>query len=524
MKIIQNLSLSLLLSYSCMLFTAAFEGKLYIQNDHPVFQFECKYTVDGEGRGPIAIYDNKPIPLGFIQNITDIQITRYGKYAGAGAQYHPLSDQLAECKRRPDQNCILHIEASITGWTVKAHSGETPQATEAAVEAPIDYFSKAKSYAQKAEPRHVLGLGAPYTTRQVDEQQKRLREQIQHSELGIAMREQVLKILDAATLFAKQLLASPDQATKILLAFHGKLHPELVEQGRKIACDLFTGERIPRLDQGAYLNAIIDLMWFYYDMAIDKNQAFSEGTFVLQDQGNRIYDFLMKYVKMVNPKDINPVAIPPSYQFAYPRFSTHFKDEQDKYGQYGIDIRFTLLSPQFLLPAQKSHLLFGKINKDLIYIKMENYGTCPDQFPQHAKQTGEAQARKMLPTLDSYLKEYFPQRILDWAKNYVGTDDDPNYRKEHIPQQVLQIAIQILRSSHLPDAQLQPIIDRFTRQGIHAIFDEISNAKSPLPQAQKEALQNILVTLQVNQGLDHEDMRRGREVIIMNPDLTVRCM
>ena len=51
------------------------------------------------------------------------------------------------------------------------------------------------------------------------------------------------------------------------------------------------------MDQGAYLNAIIDLMWFYYDMAMEKNQAFSDGTFVLQDQGGRIYNFLLDYVR-----------------------------------------------------------------------------------------------------------------------------------------------------------------------------------------------------------------------------------
>ena len=388
---------------------------------------------------------------------------------------------------------------------------------------PLEYFEKANAYGDKAEPRYVLNLGEPYTVKQVDERYRALREEIEHSISG-GMREPVLKILNAAAKAAKALLAYPKESDKILLAFHGKLHPELVANGKKIACTLYSGAKIPGMDQGAYLNAIIDLMWFYYDMAIDKNQAFSEGTFVLQDQGNRIYDFLMKYVKMVNPREINPVAIPPSYQFAYPRFSTHFKDEQDKYGQWGIDIRFTLLSPQRLLPAQKSHLLFGKINKDLIYIKMENFGTCPDQFAQHTKQTGEAQARKMLPTLDSYLKGYFPQRVLNWAQDYVGTDDDPTYRKEHIPQQVLQIAIQFLRSSQLSDAQLQPIIDRFTRQGIHAIFDEINNAQSPLPQAQREALQNILITLQNKYGLDHQDIRRGREVIITNPDLAVRCL
>ena len=91
-----------------MLLPAAFEGKLYIQNDHPVFQFECKYKVDGGGREPIVIYDNKPIVLGFVQSVTDVGIERYGECTITGAQYYPLSNQLAACKQRRDQNCILH--------------------------------------------------------------------------------------------------------------------------------------------------------------------------------------------------------------------------------------------------------------------------------------------------------------------------------------------------------------------------------------------------------------------------------
>ena len=69
---------------------------------------------------------------------------------------------------------------------------------------------------------------------------------------------------------------------------------------------------------------------------------------------------------------------------AYARRSTHFLDEQNNYRQYGIDIRFNERShPQALLPVGKTHLLFGRINRELIYIKMEDYGVCWDQLAQH---------------------------------------------------------------------------------------------------------------------------------------------
>jgi len=254
-----------------------------------------------------------------------VQISRYGK-TQVGAKYHGYPDQLAKCKRRIDQNCVLHIVYSLLEiWTVEARPEEVIVAANILTR-PLEYFEKANAYGDKAEPRYVLNLGEPYTAKQVDERQRALREEIERTDLG-GMREQIIQILNAAAFYAKLLLSNPDQSTKIMLAFHGKLHPELVKNGSKIACSLFTGVTLPRMDQRTYLDSIIDLMLFYYDMAIQKNQPFSEGTFVLQDLGNRIYDFLLNYVKMVNPDALTatPSFENPTIQLANPRKSTHFR-------------------------------------------------------------------------------------------------------------------------------------------------------------------------------------------------------
>jgi len=510
-------------SFTAAVYPEPAKGKLYIQNDHPLLQFECKYKIGQEERGPINIYKQE-VFLGPIQDVTDVQISRYGK-SQLGAQYWAFPEQLAECKKRMDQNCVLHIVYSITkGWTVEVNRGEVREAK--IITKPLEYFEKANAYGDKAEPRYVLNLGEPYTAKQIDERQRTLRAEIERS-VAPGMREQVLQILNAAVTAAKALLDNPKESTKILLVFRARLHPENITEGRKIACALFTGQRFPNMDQEAYLNAIIDLVWFYYDMAVDKNQAFSEGTFVLQDQDGRIYKFLLEYVRMVNPDAIRMApafGYPKNIYLAYARHSTHFPVEQDNYRQYGIDIRFANFSPQFLLPTHKSHLLFGRISQDLIYIKMEDFGVCSDQLPKHGTEYGVSLLRKLWPAVNSYLEGYIPTKLNELEKYYIGTDDDPLYRKEHVPAKVLSTCFEILQRAHLQFDQQQQIILKFIQQGIHGILDEINKPASPIPQAQKNELQRYLTTLQVNEGLDHQDIRRGREVIITNNDLTVLCL
>jgi len=41
-----------------------------------------------------------------------------------------------------------------------------------------------------------------------------------------------------------------------------------------------------------YLNAIVDLIWYFYGQALTKGEAFQEGTFVLLDQNFAFYNFL----------------------------------------------------------------------------------------------------------------------------------------------------------------------------------------------------------------------------------------
>ena len=130
-------------------------------------------------------------------------------------------------------------------------------------------------------------------------------------------------------------------------------------------------ETIPTKSQEEYLNSIIALMWYLYNRALEKNQPFTEGTFVIQDKDFILYNFLLAYVIRFNPDLTGTVADKPQLAsfnpFAYARGSTHFKAEQynEKTGkgfiQYGIDVRFGQLGASLpLLPVLKKAYVFWK--------------------------------------------------------------------------------------------------------------------------------------------------------------------
>ncbi|CAN5161318.1 hypothetical protein BH09DEP1_BH09DEP1_5230 [soil metagenome] len=271
---------------------------------------------------------------------------------------------------------------------------------------------------------------------------------------------------------------------------------------------------IPTNTQEAYIRSIIAIIWYLYALALEKNQGFEEGTFVIEDINFVLYNFLMGYVRRfgdpvtgqvirqgkVNINQplrgtIEDPALNMSYNlFAYPRESSHFKESQKTFRHYGIDIRFGMSAELPLLPADKRHILFGKVDeaKQLIFIKPENFGIYyKDGFLYHGSEFIESVARK----------SGFTKR----------TDDDPMYRKERIPDQFIKDFDVALRQANIQDkqrAELEAILAN-KEKGIKAIyFDDLMS---------KPAIQELE---QKYRGLyDHLDMRIGREVIIRNQKL-----
>ena len=508
--------------------SAAQSGTLFIQNDHPAIQFKCTYQINGKEKCPITIYKGE-VELGPVASITDIAIERYGDVLGTNASSYNFSGLLSKCTKQPNRDWVLHITwSAVQGWLVDARLKEQ-SAEQTALTCPLDYFAKASTYGGTPEPRHLLDLPKEYTHNNVTERQEDLTRQIKAHSLTRNMEQQVLLLLDTAADYAHRFLDLADKASpeyqKLTLEWRGKLHPERVARGKQLAHNLLDGNALPSAQQtpAQYLNNIIDLAWFFYSGALAKNQAFEEGTFIIQDAQHTFYNFLMYYVKKVNP-DIKDAFTDPELMishnpFAYSRASTHFTPEQRQFRHYGIDIRFgdsSMNLAQALLPAQKTHLMFGHISNGLLFIKFENIGIATQSVVNHGAELVVARTRKLLPKVEGY----FPKSIDDFLVNYLGMDDDPNYRKERVPVAFSEACKQILKSEEkLSQSYVESLIQDISTQGIHRVLYEIENTESPLTQAQKTGLGESLEQL-ANQGLDHQEIRYGREVILTHDELS----
>ncbi|BDC34922.1 hypothetical protein Noda2021_08800 [Candidatus Dependentiae bacterium Noda2021] len=271
---------------------------------------------------------------------------------------------------------------------------------------------------------------------------------------------------------------------------------------------------IPVKTQEEYLNSIISVIWSLYGSALTKQQGFTEGTFVIQDTDFKLYNFLMGYVKKVNPQITGTITDPASTSsnnpFAYSRISSHYKDEQKKFRQYGIDVRYDKNSAALaLLPIGKRHIVFGKIedaqNRNLIYIKPENYGIYSTyEKAMHGKEFVQAQSVKMLPKFKNLLRE----DIFNTLQEYIGTDDDELFRKERVPQDFIVKFSEAIKPFCTTPQERKEYLTQAAKQGIKVSVSR----KMP---------KNIIEQLgrEFDALYDYTDLRSGREVILTHDEL-----
>lgn len=290
---------------------------------------------------------------------------------------------------------------------------------------------------------------------------------------------------------------------------------------------LLTGHEanIPTRNQEEYLRSIIAIIWFLYNQAIENKQMFQEGTFVIEDTGWRINNFLMNYIQTYggvngrqfkNPKNFNspfvffnqPLTqtikdpeLHVSYNpYGYPRESSHYKVSQKEFRHYGIDIRIGTSAELPLLPASKRHLLFGKIplienkeiKKQLLFIKPENYGLYyKDGLIYHGKELLESWARK--------------------ANLTITKDDDPSYAKERIPTEFLKEFAEALEVSDLPPKTKAEafVLAQQDNWGMKILYFDSLMEKPAIKALEKK----------YNFMYAHLPLRSGREVIITHQDL-----
>lgn len=194
-----------------------------------------------------------------------------------------------------------------------------------------------------------------------------------------------------------------------------------IERGKEVFDAVFQGQIYSHsFDRITYLNNIIALMWYFYAIVIEKDQGFTSGVMILEDNDQKIYQFLHHYIKQVNPKRLLRRSLISMNPYGYSRRSTHFPRDQEKFIQYGIDIRFTpYQKAQQFLPAFRTHILFGRLNHGLTFVKFERHGLyAKDGFVGHAfgflnhviKQTISKFVARKERSLER--KEYMPE----WVK------------------------------------------------------------------------------------------------------------
>jgi hypothetical protein len=308
-----------------------------------------------------------------------------------------------------------------------------------------------------------------------------------------------------------------------------------------------------------YLNAIVDLIWYFYGQALTKGEAFQEGTFILADHDFAFYNFLMRYVKLVNHVVTDDPAqdhalMRSDNPYGYSRLSSHFvttqrghKDAlqlggsyQGLYRHYGIDIRSEQGLDYAALPTNdKSHILFGKIHErpDMMFIKIEKVGIYVAPLGETAQKTLPKPLRELAEVLPGaeqirhgfdWVKAQVPKIIeqklspesVKLIRNWIEFDDNLYNRKERCPRFIIENILSALGpSGMLPELaesfarwtvmlgiKYPYLIMQYCETGDQRYLDTLraymkTYSGSPLVEKAQEQLREIVASLQKDSSL-----------------------
>lgn len=140
---------------------------------------------------------------------------------------------------------------------------------------------------------------------------------------------------------------------------------ELIKQGKKLCTQVLTSTESVTLSQAPAQaqEQIAALTWYFMRLAITKEQGFDEGTFVIKDPDQKLYNFLKSAPQSLIGE----------------RYSSHFRGRSTAEHflgsiHQGIDIT------NALMPGGKRTIDFDMVrcfnsDKKVLYFKPENYGT-----------------------------------------------------------------------------------------------------------------------------------------------------
>ncbi|MBT3827636.1 hypothetical protein HOF51_01385 [bacterium] len=283
-------------------------------------------------------------------------------------------------------------------------------------------------------------------------------------------------------------------------------------RGRKTCHSVFSGTHQYQNDQQeSRLKDVIELVWGLYDKALSNRQSFYRGMFVLKDPGFRVYNFLRDYVDRFGAQEQSCAGYVSFNQFAYPRVSTHFVNAAKAHQQYGIDVRFgSDGSRERLLPAGKTHLLFGMVDKgqELIFIKPEDAGLyLRDGWITHVMELGLSIGRRC------------------GLSFMFGSDEDPYMRVENTPKLFVNRYWSLLKDSDsgLVKSEAQQYFDIVKAGGgISALIKDCIQfvERQQGSKTWRDRIGRFIA--QISDGYDRLENRFGGEVVILPSDFCAK--
>ena len=199
----------------------------------------------------------------------------------------------------------------------------------------------------------------------------------------------------------------------------GFFYREEISKGNAILYDLLFGKQLTLQDANAvnqeqYLKNIIAVVWSLFSYSVEKDEGFKEGTILVKDSNDSLYNYLQGYVKKVNPESWDTVAgiTGSENPFAYTRKTTHFNNAT----AFGIDMRPNYNGhAQGILPGFMTHFFFMKLENGYLALRMEEHGiTRGGDLLWHG-----------LGVVKSFGRRYLP--------SVFGTNDGEDCRKERVP-------------------------------------------------------------------------------------------
>ena len=254
--------------------------------------------------------------------------------------------------------------------------------------------------------------------------------------------------------------------------------------------------------------ALTSLLWGLFHMAVHKEQGFDQGTLVIEDPEQILFKFLL------------------ASQHAYPRRSSHFLFSDCKIHQYGIDFYgdwedhahswnvaptagmmsfFKTRTPLPVLPANKSHILFGQLPA----------GACTQLSTPHVFIKPEDSG---LGDIKSYLKH---ARDYLASRNVIARPLYGNYfRLERMDQSWLDQFESLLRSDdQLVESQIKAHLKKARQWGLRYLLNQAFQMYESSPTLANRNLAWDFIEYLTRKNLDHLESRTGKEVIFIWSDL-----